>query len=151
MVLLVFVVQLPAYLGIHLIIVLCFLPHVGVEVVAVQVGFEHVHHLCLAFIAEGRTVEKTLEALAHNGVGDDVVEFLDVAVGGVDVVEWVCFAIFLNHPCAIVEVWSSKGILGEIGETPCLAIGEDVLMQVVVEVFGEITAGHGLDNLVVQS
>ena len=90
---------------------------------------------------------KALETLAHNGMRDDVVEFLDVAVSCIEGVEQVGFAIVQDDLCAIVEVGNMGWLV--LG-TSHLAVGEDVLVQVSVKVLGEIATGRCLNDLVVQ-
>lgn len=114
-----FVVELTAYLVVDFTVLEGCLPDVGVEVVAVKIGIDDAHHLLLAFVAEMGLVEHALEALAHDGVGDDVVEFLDVAVGCIDVLTQVFVAVVFDQLGAFVEVGHSKLV---VGVSVCLAI-----------------------------
>ena len=80
-------------------------------------------------------------------MGDNVVELLDVAVGRVDGVGGVGVAKGLDEPYAVVEIGDIMPLTKEIARW---TIGEDVVVKIAVEVAGEIPAGEGEDDFVVE-
>ena len=88
---------------------------------------------------------KALETLAHNGMRDDVVEFLDVAIGCIDGLRSMSFAELIDKLDTIIEIGYSLLII----KGSKRAIGKDVFVKITVEITRKILTRQGEYNLVI--
>ena len=89
---------------INIIILFGYTPCIGIEIITIEIGIDDTHNLCPTLITQGRLIKQAIKTVDHLLMGNDIIEFLDVAVGCINWLGNMSLPIIHDKTNSIVEV-----------------------------------------------